>query len=184
MKKFAFASILALASVAATAANFVQVEQEHVTGRAGADGSAVTYLRAGKDFGDTSLGLQSRTARFNAGGIASSLEATVSNKNVSVLGITPFVGVGHDFGGAASSPSYNYGLVGATAGAKIGPGFALAGVKTRVGSTEDVGRTKQTVTFASYSVPVAKDTAVNVGVSRSSQDIKEKGVSVGVSFGF
>ena len=116
MKKLAIASALVLASLSASAANFVQVEQESVTGRNGATGSDVTYLRAGKDLGDYSLGLQARTAKFdNAGGIANSLEATVSNKNVSVLGITPFVGAGHDFGNTAAG--YNYGLVGATAGA-------------------------------------------------------------------
>lgn len=183
MKKIAIA-FLAFAAMTAQAANYVQVEQENVKGRQGADGSSVSYLRAGKDLGNYSLGLQARTARFDAGGTASSLESTLSNKNVSLFGITPFVGVGHDFGGDATKPSYNYGLVGATAGAKVGPGFALAGVKTRVGSTEDAARTKQTVSFVSYAVPVAKDVSVNVGASRSSQDIKEKGVSVGVSFGF
>lgn len=183
MKKFAIASILAVVAVAAQAANFVQVEQEHVNGRKGADGSEVTYARFGKDIGDYSLGVQSRTARFNAGGIASSLEVTGSNKNVGAFGITPFVGVGHDFGGSARGSDYTYGLVGATAGKQIGPGFALVGVKTRVGSDEAT-RTKQTVTFASYSVPVAKNTSVYVGVSRSAQDIKERGVSVGLAFGF
>lgn len=184
MKKIAIASIMALAGVAASAANFVQVEQENVVGRQGAGGSNVSYLRAGKDLGDYTIGAQARTARFNAGGIASSLEGTVSNKNVSAFGITPFIGAGRDFGGDATKPAYSYGLVGATAGAQVGPGFALAGVKTRVGSTEDGARTKQTVAFASYSVPVAKNTSVNVGLSRSGQDIKEKGVSVGLTFGF
>lgn len=182
MKKILAILALGLAS-SAFAANFVQVEQENVSGRQGATGSDVTYLRAGKDVGSYTLGLQHRSARFDGGGIASSLETTLSNKNVSAFGITPFVGVGRDFGGDASKPAYTYGLVGATAGMKVGPGFALAGVKTRVGSTEATN-TKQTVAFASYSVPVAKDIAVNVGVSRSGQDIKEKGVSVGVSFGF
>jgi hypothetical protein len=182
MKKLVIA-FLAFAAMAAQAANFVQVEQEHVNGREGADGSEVSYVRFGKDIGSYSLGVQSRTARFNAGGTASSLEVTGSNKNVSAFGITPFVGVGHDFGGSTLGSDYTYGLVGATAGAKVGPGFALAGFKTRVGSDEAT-RTKQTVTFVSYSVPVAKDVAVNVGASRSAQDIKERGVSVGVSFGF
>ena len=182
MKKFAIA-IMAFAAMAAQAANFVQVEQEHVNGRKGADGSEVSYVRFGKDLGTYNLGVQSRTARFSAGGIATSLEATVSNKNVSAFGITPFVGVGHDFGGSASGYDYTYGVVGATVGKQVGPGFALAGVKTRVGSDEAT-RTKQTVTFVSYAVPVAKDVAVNIGASRSAQDIKERGVSVGVSFGF
>lgn len=183
MKKFAIA-IMAFAAMAAQAANFVQVEQENVVGRQGAGGSNVSYLRAGKDLGDYQLGAQARTARFNAGGTASSLEGYVSNKNVSAFGVMPFVGAGRDFGGDATKPAYSYGLVGATYGRQVGPGFVLAGVKTRVGSTEDGARTKQTVTFASYSVPVAKDTAVNVGLSRSGQDIKEKGVSVGLTFGF
>ena len=182
MKKLLIATLLGL-TFGAQAANYVQVEQEHVNGRKGADGSEVSYVRFGKDVGDYNLGVQSRTARFNAGGIASSVEATLANKNVSAFGITPFVGVGHDFGGSTLGSDYTYGLVGATTGAKIGPGFALAGVKTRVGSDEKT-QTKQTVTFVSYAVPVAKDTAVNVGLSRSAQDIKERGVSVGLSFGF
>ena len=176
-------SLIALAAfiaITAQAANFVQVEQEHVLGRAGGANSEVTYLRAGKDLGDYSLGLQSRTARFSTNSIANSLEATVSNKKVSAFGITPFVGVGHDFG--ATTNGYNYGLVGATAGKQIGPGFAYVGAKTRVrASTTDP---KQTVGFAGYSVPVSKDMAVNVGLSRSGQDIKERGASVGLSIGF
>jgi hypothetical protein len=179
MKKILAILALGLASTA-FAANFVQLEQEHVKGLNGSANSEVTYLRAGKDFGDYSFGVQSRTARFSTKSIANSLEATVSNKNVSAFGITPFVGVGHDFGSTA--PGYDYGLVGATAGAKVGPGFAYVGAKTRVRtSTSDP---KQTVAWAGYSVPVTKDLAVNVGVSQSSQDIKERGASVGVSVGF
>ena len=174
---------MAFAAMAAQAANFAQVEQEHVTGRKGADGSEVTYARFGKDIGNYSLGVQSRTARFNAGGTASSLETTLANKNVSAFGITPFVGVGHDFGGATQGSDYTYGLVGATYGRPVGPGFLLLGAKTRVGSSEAVN-TKQTVSFASYAVPIAKDTAINVGLSRSAQDIKERGASIGVSFSF
>ena len=181
MKKLLIASALVLASVAASAANFVQLEQENVQARQNGDAdSKVTYLRAGKDIGDYSLGLQSRTARFSTNSIANSLETTVANKKVSVAGITPFVGIGHDFGGTASG--YNYGLVGATTGVKVGPGFALVGAKTRVGVS--AGEPKQTVGFVSYNVPVAKDVAFNVGLSRSGQDIKERGVSAGLSFAF
>lgn len=181
MKKLVIASAIALATVAASAANFVQVEQENVSGRAGATGSAVTYLRAGKDIGDMALGLQSRTARFDGGGIANSLEATIANNKVSVLGLTPFVGTGHDFGGTTGG--FNYGLVGATTGAKVGPGVAYAGIKTRVLRQSDTDP-KQTVGWVGYSIPVAKTTTLNVGISRSGQDIQEKGVSVGLGFGF
>ena len=180
MKKLVIASALVLASVAATAANFVQVEQENVTGRQGAGNSDVTYVRAGKDIGDLSLGLQSRTARFTDSAIANSLEGTVSSKNVSVMGITPFVGMGHNYTNGANS--YNYGLVGASTGFKAGPGFVYAGLKTRVGVS--AGEPHQTVGFTGYSIPVAKDVSFNVGLSRSGQDIKEKGVSAGLSFGF
>jgi opacity protein-like surface antigen len=182
MKKIAIASALALAAFAASAANFVQVEQENVVGRQGQGGSAATYLRASKDLGDYSIGLQSRTARFDTGGIANSLETTIANNKVSILGITPFVGVGHDFGGTTTT-GYNYGLVGATTGVKVGPGFALLGAKTRVMRQNDTDP-KQTVAFASYGVPVAKNVSLNVGLSRSGGDIKERGTSVGLSFGF
>ena len=182
MKKLLIASALVLASVAASAANFVQIEQENVQARQNGDAdSKATYLRAGKDIGDYSLGFQSRTARFSTASIANSLEATVANKNVSVAGITPFVGMGHDFGGTGAG--FNYGLVGATTGVKVGPGFALAGVKTRVMRQNDADP-KQTVAFESYAYPVAKNVDFTVGVSRSGQDIKERGVSAGLSFGF
>ena len=182
MKKLLIASALVLASGAASAANFVQIEQENVQARQNGDAdSKATYLRAGKDIGDYSLGFQSRTARFSTASIANSLEATVANKNVSVAGITPFVGMGHDFGGTGAG--FNYGLVGATTGVKVGPGFALVGVKTRVLRQNDADP-KQTVGFVSYNVPVAKDVAFNVGLSRSGQDIKERGVSAGLSFAF
>jgi hypothetical protein len=181
MKK-GLVALAAFVSVAASAANFVQVEQENVQARQNGDAdSKVTYLRAGKDFGDYSVGLQSRTARFSTNSIANSLEATVANKNVSVAGITPFIGMGHDFGGTGAG--FNYGLVGATTGAKVGPGLAYAGLKTRVLRQNDADP-KQTVGFVGYSVPVAKDVAFNVGLSRSGQDIKERGVSAGLQFGF
>ncbi len=180
MKKFAIATALVLVSAASSAANFVQVTQENVSGRKGASDSDATYLRAGKDFGNYSLGLQSRTARFTDSTIANSVEATVANKNVSAMGITPFVGVGHNFTNGAAA--YNYGLVGATTSMNVGPGFVLAGVKTRVGV--GAGEPKQTVGFASYNLPVSKDVTLSAGLSRSGQTIKEKAVSVGLSFGF
>ena len=43
---------------------------------------------------------------------------------------------------------------------------------------------KQTVGWVSYAHPVAKNVAVTVGLSRSGETIKERGISAGVSFGF
>ena len=114
-------ALAALFAITAQAANFVQVEQENVSGRKGADGSSVTYQRAGKDIGDYTLGVQARTARFDAGGIASSLETTVSNKKVSAFGITPFVGVARDFGGDAAHAPGSPGRP-AARGDRHGPG--------------------------------------------------------------
>ena len=184
MKKFAIAILSAL-SFGAFAADYVSVDDENVLGRKGAGDSTVQYVRAGKGFGDYQLGLQARTATVDGGGLLNSLEATVANNKVGIAGITPFVGVGHDngFNGAAGA-SYNYGLVGATYGRPIGPGFALVGVKTRVGSSEEGARTKQTVSFASYSLPVAKNVSVNLNASRSAQDIKETAYGLGLKFGF
>ena len=184
MKKFAIASILAVAAVAASAADFASIDVDNVQGRKGASDSTAQTVRIGKGFGDYQLGLQARTAKFDSNnGLASSVEATVANNKVGVFGITPFVGVGHDNGGS-SAQSYNYGLVGATAGKQVGPGFLLGGVKTRVGSTENGARTKQTVAFATYSIPVAKNVAFNLNASRSAQDIKEAALGVGFSFNF
>jgi hypothetical protein len=182
MKKFAIAILSAL-SFGAFAADFVSIDVDNVQGRQGASDSTAQYIRAGKGFGNQQVNVQGRTAKFTDGSLKSSVELTTSNKNVSAFGITPFVGVGHD-NGSASAQSYNYGLVGATYGRSIGPGFMLTGVKTRVGSTQDGDRTKQTVAFASYSIPVAKNVAVNLNASRSSETIKEKAFGAGLSFSF
>ena len=132
-------AILALASFGtAFAADYVSVDVDRVTGAKGQSDSTAQYVRAGKSFGDYQLGIQSRTANVKGGGLLNSTEVTASNK-IGFAGITPFVGVGHDngFNGAANS-AYTYGLVGATTGAKVGSGFLLAGVKTRVGTDEHV----------------------------------------------
>ena len=182
MKKYVIA-FLATLGAATFAADFVSVDIDNVQGRHGAADSNAQYVRAGKTVGDYQFGLQSRTARFDDGLVVNSLETTVANSKINLAGITPFVGVGHD-NGFNRGQSFNYGLVGATYGVKAGPGFLLTGVKTRVGSTEDNGRTKQTVGFATYSYPVAKNTAVNFNVSRSGQDIKEQAVGLGLSVNF
>ena len=182
MKKFAIAILSAL-SFSAFAVDFVSIDVDNVQGRQGAHDSTAQYVRAGKGFGDYQVNLQSRTARRDDGLVLNSLEVTTANKNVSAFGISPFVGIGHD-NGFDRGQSYNYGLVGATYGRPVGPGFLLLGAKTRVGSTEDGARTKQTVAFTTYSIPVAKNVAVNLNASRSGQDIKEKAFGAGLSFSF
>ena len=183
MKKIFAIMALALTS-AAFAADYVSVDVDSVKGVNGASDSQAQYLRAGKQLGNYQLGLQSRTATIDGGGMLNSLEATVANNKVSFAGITPFAGLGHDNGfNGAKGAAYTYGLVGATAGLPVGPGFALVGVKTRVGSTAAI-ETKQTVAFATYSIPVAKGVAINVNASKSYQDIQENAFGLGLGFSF
>lgn len=179
MKKIVFASLLALASVASSA-QYVSVDVDHVKTKSGQESSA-QYVRAGKTIGGIDFGLQSRTGVGNQGGMFNSLEVTGGGK----LGpIRPFVGIGYDNGfNGAPGGSYTYGLVGATAGTKVGPGFAFGGVKTRVGSSAPV-ETKQTIAFATYSLPLAKNIALNVNASKSYQDIKETAYGLGIGVGF
>jgi hypothetical protein len=180
MKKIVFATLLASATMVASAADFVSIDVDHVKAKSGQESTA-QYVRAGKTIGGINFGLQSRTAVKNEGGMLNSLEVTAGNK----LGpIAPFVGVGYDNGfNGAPNGSYTYGLIGATTGTKIGPGFALLGVKTRVGSSAAV-ETKQTVVFGTYSIPVAKNVAFNINAGKSYQDIKEDSYGVGLRFGF
>lgn len=178
MKKLIACSLIAFASVA-SAANFATVDYDNVITRTGAEGSKATTLRVGKELEGLQLGLQARTSKGNVtGNLGGSIEGTVG-KNIG--GFTPFVGVGHDFG-INNGPVQNYGLVGAQYGTKVGPGFALAGVKTRVlTNTTD---TKQTVAYGVYSIPVTKSVAFNLNASRSSQDIKENSYGVGLSLSY
>jgi hypothetical protein len=177
-------ALLALVSSSAFAADYVSVDVDNVIGRHGQGNSQAQYVRAGKQIGDVQLGLQSRTATVDGGGMLNSLEATVANSKIGFAGVTPFVGVGHDNGfNGARGAAYTYGLVGATYGVKVGPGFALLGAKTRVGSDE-AHRTKQTVGFATYSLPLTKAVALNLNASRSGQDIKENAYGLGLAFNF
>jgi hypothetical protein len=185
MKKFAIAMLTAL-SMGAFAADFVSVSVEHVTNRADSSKSTVEYVRAGKEINGLQYGLQSRSARSNDGtGLYSSLEGTVGkNMQIAGLNVTPFIGAGRDLSKNGASEPYTYGLVGTNVGTPLFGGYALAGVKTRAGSTESGSRTKQTLTYAEYAYPVAKQVSLTAGVTRSTQDIKERAVSVGVAVNF
>lgn len=180
MKKIAIVALAAL-SFAATAADFVSIDVDHVTDRTTHQKSTAEYIRAGKEINGIQYGLQSRTARYaDNTGMFNSLELT-AGKSVGVF--SPFAGVGFDNGkNGVVGGQYQYGVVGVTAGTKVGPGFLLGGIKTRV--NWDHSNPKQTVEFASYSIPVAQKVALNVSVSRSDQTIKERALGVGVSVGF
>jgi len=180
LKKIIGATLVAL-SCAATAADYFSVDIDSVNDQVSGARSTAQYIRAGKEVIGIQLGVQGRTAVAQSGGMLSSLEVTAGK---SMMGITPFVGVGFDNGfNGARNADYKYGLVGATTGMKVGPGFALAGVKTRVGTTATV-ETKQSVVFGTYSIPVVKNVAFNVNASKSYQDIQENAYGFGVGFSF
>lgn len=185
MKKI-FAIMAMVAATSAMAADFVSVSVEHVTDRTNSAKSTVEYVRAGKEINGLQYGLQSRTSRSNDGtGLYSSLEGSVGkNLQVAGLNVTPFVGAGRDLSKNGATEPYSYGFVGTNVGTPVLGGYALAGVKSRVGSTESASRTKQTLMYAEYSYPVAKNLFVTAGLTRSTQDIRERAVAVGVAVGF
>jgi hypothetical protein len=180
MKKI-FAILAVAITGTAFAADYVSVDIEHVESNQGYQDSTVQYVRAGKEINGIQAGLQSRTAVSASGGMYNSLELTAGK---AIGSTTPFVGWGHDNGAnGAKGAAYNYGLIGATTGFQAGPGFALVGLKTRVGSTE-ANMTNQTVAFGTYSIPVANKVSLNINASKSYQDIKENAYGLGVGFSF
>jgi hypothetical protein len=97
--------------------------------------------------------------------------------------VNVFGGVGYDNGfNGAKGANYQYGLVGASAGAQVGPVYAFGGAKTRL--NWDQANPKQTVAFAGVSYPLTKTVSVELDVSRSYQDIKEKAMGVGMRVSF
>ena len=181
MKKIVLAAVIAFASGLAGAVDFANLDIDHVRDMNNRNMSNAHYLRVGKQVAGLQLNAQARTQVWNEGGMANSIEVTAGK----ALGaITPFVGVGFDNGyNGVKNADYQYGLVGATTGMKVGPGFALAGLKTRVGTTAST-ETKQTVAFATYSIPVSKGVDIRLNVSKSYQDIRENAYGVGVGFSF
>ena len=180
MKKIVLTSLIAL-SLGTSAADFVSVDVDHVRDATTKQISTAEYVRAGKEIAGLQLGLQSRTGIYhNGAGTFSSLETTVGK---AIGPVTPYVGYGYDNGVSGKPASrYDYGLVGANFGVKAGPGFALAGVKTRVNWT--ASNPKQTVAWGTYAIPVAKNVSIDLNVSKSYQTITENAYGLGVSFNF
>lgn len=178
MKKTILTLSLALAAISASAANFVSVDVDSVKDNQTGATSHAQYFRAGKDVAGLNLGLQVRTATIDGGGMLNSVEGTVG-KDVGPVNV--FGGVGHD-NGFNGGRSFQYGLVGASTGMKVGPVWAYAGVKTRV--NWESATPAQTVAFVGASLPLTKTLSVNAGWSKSYQDIQENAWGVGLRVGF
>lgn len=178
MKKLLLATLFATALVA-QAADFVSVDVDHVKDTSTGQISTAEYIRAGKEIDGIQYGLQGRTSYFHDGsGMLSSIEAT-AGKNIG--GFTPYAGVAYDNGFNGAS-QYTYGVAGVNYGLVAGPGFLLSGAKTRV--NWESNKTKQSVLFATYMVPVTKAVSVNLNVGRSYQDIKEDSYGLGLAVKF
>lgn len=178
MKKTLLALGLAVVTASASAANYVSLDLDRVKDDKSGVVSHAQYVRAGVDAFGLNLGLQARTAAFSGGGMVNSLEGTVGKQfgPVNVFG-----GLGHD-NGFNGGRSFQYGLLGASTGMPVGPVYGFAGVKTRVNWNDR--NPNQTVTFAGVSKNLTKSVSVNVGVSKSFQDIKETAWGAGVRVGF
>ena len=179
MKKILTATILALAAGVA-AASYVSLEVDGVKDTGNKATSTAQYFRAGTTAAGLNLDLAVRTAVFRKGGMLNSVEGTVGK---GFGPVTVFGGVGYDNGfNGAKGANYQYGLVGASAGTQIGPVYAFGGAKTRL--NWDNANPKQTVAFAGVSYPLTKAVSVELDVSRSYQDIKEKALGVGMRVAF
>jgi len=179
MKKLAIALLIAAGMGSAQAANFFDLDVQTVKDSKTKAESTAQYLRVGKEMAGLNFVVQGRTQKFDNGGMVNSLEAT-AGKNF-VPGLHTFVGVGHD-NGFNGSGAFQYGLVGAATGAKVGPFFGYAGVKTRVNWND--ANPKQTVAWAGLSYPLNKHASLNAGFSKSYQDIKEDAWGAGIRFSF
>jgi len=180
MKKIVLVAALLSAFGIANAANFVSIDVDRVTDTKTKVQSTAQYVRAGYDFGGLNYGLQAKTSVYENNGMFNSVEGTVGK---SFGPFTPYVGVGHDNGfNGARGKDYQYGLVGVTAGAPVGPVYAFTGVKTRVNFQDNTPN--QTLGFVGVSYPLTKAVSVSASVTASRQDIKENAVGFGVRVGF
>jgi hypothetical protein len=144
----------------------------------GGSDSQAHYIRAGGEVVGFNTMMQARTASFTGGGMVHSVEFTAGKQ----LGpVSPFVGIGHDLG-YNGNKSFQYGLLGVTAGVPLGKLYAYGGAKTRVNSSDILP--KQTVTFIGVSMPITKQLSANIGASKSTQDIKETAVGAGIRITF
>ncbi len=179
MKKTILTAAIALGLASSANAAWISYDVDHVKNDAkGGSDSQAHYIRAGGQVAGFNTMMQARTASFEKGGMVHSVELTAAK---SFGFVSPFVGVGHDLG-FNGAKSFQYGLIGASGGTKIGPLFAYAGAKTRV--NWDDHNPKQTVTFIGASLPVTKQLSFNVGASKSTQDIKETAFGAGVRVTF
>ena len=179
MKKTILTAAVALGLASTANAAWISYDLDNVKADAkGGSDSQAHYIRAGGTVAGFSTMMQARTASFDKGGMVHSLELTAGKQ----LGpISPFVGVGHDLGFNGSG-SFQYGLLGLTAGAPLGKLYAYGGAKTRV--NWDDNNPKQTVTFVGVSMPITKALSANIGASKSTQDIKETAIGAGIRVSF
>ena len=170
----------AIVAAGANAANFVSVDVDAVKDTKSKALSTAQYVRAGYDTAGLNLGLQVRTAVFEKGGMLNSAEGYLG-KTFGPLSVYGGGGYDNAFNGAPGK-AYQYGLIGATVGAPVGPFYGYTGIKTRI--NWEKSNPEQTVAFAGLSYPLTKHVSVNGGFSASRQDIKENAWGLGMRVTF
>lgn len=180
MKKTILTAAITLGLSSSAIAGWFGYDLDYVKSDAkGINNSHAHYVRVGGEVAGFNTMLQARTANFSgSGGMLHSVELT-AGKQVGFA--NPFIGIGHDLGYNGNN-SFQYGLVGASTGTKIGPLQTYAGFKTRL--NWDDNNPKQTITFIGVAMPVTKQLSVNVGASKSTQDIKETAYGAGLRVNF
>jgi hypothetical protein len=180
LKKTILTAAITLGLISSANAGWISYDLDNVKADAkGGKDSQAHYIRAGGELAGFSTMMQARTASFDGGGMVHSVELTAGKQ----LGpISPFLGVGHDLG-YNGAKSFQYGLVGASAGWLVANKvFTYGGVKTRINWND--ANPKQTVTFIGASLPITKQLSANIGASKSTQDIKETAVGAGIRITF
>jgi hypothetical protein len=173
MKKILTAIALVASISTAGAANFVELAYENVNATPSTKDGAAQTIRVGKDVGGLNLGLQAKSRTIDTGGIKSSLEANLGKEfKLSGIVVRPFAGIGHDYGTGTTASSFDYGVVGIGAGAKINVFTVGASVKHRV--NWDSVAPEQTAIGAFVGYPITKDFEARLNVGQSYRDIKEK----------
>jgi len=175
------ASLVACAGLSqAAAGDYASVQVDHVKDSKSGAVSTAQYFRAGTAAYGLNLDAQVRTAVFSKGGMLNSVEFT-AGKGLGPINV--FGGLGHDNGfNGAKGGSYDYGLVGVSAGYGIGKAYGFGGVKTRL--NWEASNPRQTVAFAGVSYALTKSLSVDADWSKSYGNIKEDAIGLGMRVSF
>lgn len=180
MRKLLLALSLASAVGVAQAAT-VGLNVERIKDTDTSVGTNVQHVHAATKMFKMDMNLNVRSQMEDKDFHLKNAELTLGKKLLKRVDV--FAGLGHEAGfQGANADKFQYALVGAKTGMKLGPFDAHAGVKTRVNFDGD--KPKQTHLFAGLAHPLTKAVTLHVNASKSYQDVKENAFSAGLSYKF